>query len=347
MNAFGETLRSFVAIALGLALGACGTTGARAPVAERSSAEPPKAAARPSPKAVPVKGGESDWRPATYTVKKGDTLYSLALEFGHDYRELAEWNGIAEPYVIRVGQVLRLTPPGSEGAVPLKSAAPVEARPLPMPNVEAKPAAGTAPPLKTEPKAVREPYSEQALARLEKPAAPAEPPQTAKAQPAKTEIARSEPPVTTARPAADKGADKAAEDGAGDEAADPDRVEWIWPASGKIIASFGDGNGNKGLDIAGSLGQPVVAAAAGRVVHTGTTLRGYGKLIIIKHNKSYFSVYAHNSQILVKEGQNVVRGQKIAEMGDTDADRVKLHFEIRRLGKPVDPLKHLPNDRTS
>ncbi|MGH8716981.1 MAG: peptidoglycan DD-metalloendopeptidase family protein, partial [Burkholderiales bacterium] len=103
----------------------------------------------------------------------------------------------------------------------------------------------------------------------------------------------------------------------------------------------------KGVDIAGSIGQPVYASAPGKVVYSGSGLRGYGKLIIIKHNDTYLSAYAHNSEILVKEGQAVVKGQKIGEMGNSDADQVKLHFEIRRLGKPVDPLKYLPTDKTS
>jgi lipoprotein NlpD len=123
---------------------------------------------------------------------------------------------------------------------------------------------------------------------------------------------------------------------------DDDKIEWVWPASGKVIAGFSDSANLKGIDIAGKAGQPVVASAAGRVVYAGTGLRGYGKLIIVKHNGTYLSAYAHNRDILVKEGQQVGKGQKISEMGDTDADQVKLHFEIRRLGKPVDPAKYLP-----
>jgi len=123
---------------------------------------------------------------------------------------------------------------------------------------------------------------------------------------------------------------------------DDNKIEWVWPASGKVIAGFSDSANLKGIDIAGKSGQPVVASAAGRVVYAGTGLRGYGKLIIVKHNSTYLSAYAHNRDILVKEGQQVGKGQKISEMGDTDADQVKLHFEIRRLGKPVDPAKYLP-----
>ena len=123
---------------------------------------------------------------------------------------------------------------------------------------------------------------------------------------------------------------------------DDDRLDWTWPAKGKLVGAFSETANLKGIDIAGTAGEPVVASAPGKVVYAGTGLRGYGKLIIIKHNGIYLSAYAHNREILVKEGQQVARGQKIAEMGNTDADQVKLHFEIRRLGKPMDPLKFLP-----
>ncbi|MDP1996469.1 MAG: peptidoglycan DD-metalloendopeptidase family protein, partial [Gallionella sp.] len=118
-------------------------------------------------------------------------------------------------------------------------------------------------------------------------------------------------------------------------------LEWSMPAKGKLIGEFSESANRKGIDIAGQLGQPVTASAPGKVVYSGSGLRGYGKLVIIKHNKTYLSAYAHNDQVLVKEGQNVTRGQKIAEMGNTDADQVKLHFEVRRFGKPVDPAKYL------
>lgn len=116
---------------------------------------------------------------------------------------------------------------------------------------------------------------------------------------------------------------------------------FIWPASGAVLAGF-DESRNKGLDIAGKAGDPVAAAADGRVVYAGAGLRGYGNLIILKHNDTYLTAYAHNQKLLVKEDQNVKKGQKIAEMGSTDADRVKLHFEVRRQGKPVDPSRYLP-----
>ena len=117
---------------------------------------------------------------------------------------------------------------------------------------------------------------------------------------------------------------------------------WIWPASGTLIAGFDEAK-NKGYDIAGKAGDPVLAAADGRVVYAGAGLRGYGNLIILKHNNTYLTAYAHNQTLLVKEDQSVQKGQKIAEMGNSDADRVKLHFEIRRQGKPVDPSRYLPS----
>ena len=122
-----------------------------------------------------------------------------------------------------------------------------------------------------------------------------------------------------------------------------ENIEWAWPHNGKVIGTFNESS-NKGLDIAGNIGQPVLAAAAGKVIYSGSDLRGYGKLVIVKHNALYLSVYAHNSTILVKEGQLVSRGQKIAELGNTESSSAKLHFEIRRQGKSVDPKQYLPNN---
>jgi lipoprotein NlpD len=136
---------------------------------------------------------------------------------------------------------------------------------------------------------------------------------------------------TTAPAAAAAAAGAAAEDG----------TSFIWPASGSLIAGFDEAR-NKGLDIGGKSGDAVVAAADGRVVYAGAGLRGYGNLVILKHSNTFLTAYAHNRALLVKEDQTVRRGQKIAEMGNTDSDRVKLHFEIRRQGKPVDPARYLP-----
>ena len=140
----------------------------------------------------------------------------------------------------------------------------------------------------------------------------------------------------SAASAAQAAAPLAARTGAADE-----DMGWIWPAEGKVLTGF-DESKNKGVDIAGKAGDPVLAAADGRVVYAGGDLRGYGNLIIIKHSNSYLTAYAHNQKLLVKEDQSVKKGQKIAEMGSTDADRVKLHFELRKQDKPVDPVKYLP-----
>ena len=123
----------------------------------------------------------------------------------------------------------------------------------------------------------------------------------------------------------------------GDEA-----VAWMWPSNGSVLAGFDESKNNKGLDIGGNAGDAVLAAAEGKVVYAGSGLRGYGNLVILKHNNTYLTAYAHNQTLLVKEDQTVKRGQKIAEMGSSDADRVKLHFEVRKQGKPVDPSKYLP-----
>lgn len=267
-----------------------------------------------------------------YTVKRGDTLYSIALEQGADYRQLAQWNRLDDPTKIRVGQVLRLAPPESEpkpqvqvGAA--RGAGAVEARPL-DPAAAPGPQAQTDRGMKTAPKALRLPYSEQNVALLSqgetlaavKPApAPVVPPAIAP------------PPIASEpKPEPPKPADR-----------DPEAIDFIWPVKGRVLAGFAEPN-SKGVDIGGKIGDPVVAAAQGRVMYTGTGIRGYGKLIVIKHDNGFNSVYAHNREILVKEGQQVVRGQKIAELGDTDADTPKLHFEIRKSGRPVDPMRYLP-----
>jgi len=291
-------IRPLLFAALAMLFAGCVATRP-APVAERLPPQQAKPPAKPALRSAPLPERP---RPDFYSVRSGDTLYSIALEFGLDYRELAAWNGI-EPSRIRVGQQLRLSPPRGVVASPLRApAGSIEAQPL---GSERGTVAGGA---KTEPRGVRVPYSDQAYAQMSG---------------AKPEPAVAPKPATQERPQGD------------------DEIGWIWPVSGKIVNPFNDAS-NKGIGIAGKMGQPVVAAGSGRVIFSGTGIRGLGKLIVIKHNEKYLSVYAHNRELLVKEGQSVARGQKIAEMGDSDADRVKLHFEIRLLGKPVDPAGLLP-----
>lgn len=312
-----------LAAALAAILGGCGG-GRIAPVIERAPS-PMGSDAATEPAAGRVAAATGETRPETYVVKRGDTLYGIALDHGLEYREIAEWNRLENVNVIRIGQVLRLRPPAEAAVIaaepvaqarPVQGAGSVEVKPL-----ESKPAAAAT--LKTEPIARKLPYSEENLALLARP--PAKPPAPAAAPASKPE----------ARPAAPSPAPQS------DGPADDEKVDWAWPAAGRLIAGFSDPS-NKGLDIAGRAGDPVTASAAGRVVYSGSGLRGYGKLIIVKHNNTYLSAYAHNRELLVKEGQSVFKGQRIAELGDTDADRPKLHFEIRRLGKPIDPAKLLP-----
>ncbi len=334
-------------------------TQRRAPVEDRALRPPPPAAAPAPGVAAPADGGP------TYVVKRGDTLFQIALDTGLDYRELAAWNNIDNVNLIRAGQVLRLTAPGTPAAAatgtgvvtaPLRTTPPVvESHPGTAPGVAAAtPAtavAGVPPPvaattsrntesLKVQPKAFKEAYSEQALADAARsPPVAASETTVAAAAPTLTAPAAGTSAVAPT-PGAAAPAKVEAPPAVGD--ADDDKLDWVWPAKGKIVGTFSETANLKGIDIAGTAGQPVVASAGGTVVYAGTGLRGYGKLIIVKHNKTYLSAYAHNREILVKEGEKVNKGQKIAEMGNTDASEVKLHFEIRRMGKPMDPVRYLP-----
>ncbi len=263
-------------------------------------------------------------------------MFSIALDHGLDYKELAAWNNLGDPGRIRPGQQLRLKPPAGAGEAPVTvrpiiGSGRVETRPLgarPLPGAgPAGASPGTPEAVKSEPIARKLPYTAENVALLQRGEAQRVP------APALAPAAVPVAPVTAPK---QEPAEQAA--GAVD---DEDRVDWGWPAQGRIVAGFSEAS-NKGLDIAGKMGDPVIASAPGRVVYSGSGLRGYGKLVIIKHNKTYLSAYAHNKDILVKEGQSVVKGQKIAEVGNTDSDTPKLHFEIRKLGKPVDPAKYLP-----
>jgi len=328
-----------VALSVALIAG-CGSEPVQAPV---SDGRPPAAAP-----AAPV-AAESATAPAPatsvpaghYMVKRGDTLYSIALENGADYRDVARWNGLDDPTKIAVGQVLRVAPPevaggaGSTAATAgvqvgaARGAGALQSRPLDGAAVsrQGQGDGGT----KVDPKALRLPYSEENVAMLAKGGTAAVAAASVARPAAATPAApppKPEPPKTAA------------------VAREPGAMDFIWPAKGGLLAKFSEPS-SKGLDIGGKSGDPVVAAAAGQVLYTGTGIRGFGKLIVIRHENGFSSVYAHNREILVKEGQSVTQGQKIAELGDSDADRPKLHFEIRKSGKPVDPMRYLPGDRPS
>ncbi len=293
-----------VAAAAGLQA-ACASR-APAPVTERSGASGKPSAQTSTPSATLARQGEF------HIVKRGETLYSIALEHGQSYRDVAAWNNIDNPNVIRVGQQLRIAPPEGVAVVkPIAGPAPVETHALTLAG-----AGGSQPgndSRKHEPKGGKQPYTEQAMAAAQKQ-------EEFHAQPVVVQ------PKAETRPA---------EPNAGNEG------NWAWPSSGKVIAAYVEGS-SKGIDIEGTVGDQVLAAEAGKVTYAGSGIRGYGNLLIVQHANNLSSVYAHNSRLLVKEGQAVTRGQKIAELGNSDTEQAKLHFEIRRQGKPLDPLKYLP-----
>lgn len=305
-RAFAKPGLAFVLAAL-LLLAGC-ASNSPAPVAERGGQPTSTSPAPVAPK-------------DTYTVKSGDTVRSIAREHNMDFRELIAMNNIESPDRITPGRVLKIKPPADQSSV--ASTAPVTsdvvvARPIGNdPVVEKRPLGANTDTLKREPKAGKEAYSDQALAQAQNQGQP-------KAVVAPTPNADVKPETKPA-----------------DSASPGEELGWIWPTGGKVITQFSEG-GNKGIDIAGKMGDQVVAVGDGRVTNANNALRGYGYLIVIKHSGNYITVYAHNSKLLVKDGQTVTKGQKIAEMGNTDADQVKLHFEVRQQGKPVDPLQYLP-----
>jgi lipoprotein NlpD len=198
-----------------------------------------------------------------HTVRKGETLYSIAWQYGHDYRTVAKWNDVPRSYTIYPGQKLRVRPPGSPGVADASST-------------------------------------------------------STKSTSRKSRTSR-------------KGKSYA------------NSPKWRWPTQGEVVSRFVAGDPTRqGIDISGKRGQAVIAAASGKVVYSGNGLRGYGNLVIIQHNETYFSAYAHTQKVRVKEKDKVKSGQRIADMGNSGTDRVMLHFEIRRNGKPSNPLKYLP-----
>ncbi len=296
----------------------------------------------PQATVVSTSNKADDWRPGTYTVKKGDTLYSIGLEYGYDYREIAAANNIYDPYTIKIGQTLNFSSLNKETPSSVKPTAyenenGVIISPIDVDTTTVQQALGAAPstatiPRLVAPKAVREPYSKEAFNRVEAP----EPP-------TKVTIAITETSTVTQTTETQQAALNPPSENVQDKMASAivEGIRWSWPTQGKVSAIFNAAN-NKGIDIVGQEGQAITASADGKVIYTGSDLRGYGKLVIIKHSNTLLSVYAHNSKINIKEGQIVKAGQKIAEMGSTDTDKTKLHFEIRQKGQSVDPALFLP-----
>lgn len=311
---------------------------------------------------VPV---EEQWNPLDYTVKPGDTLYSISWRYELDYQELARWNDIGPPYAIYPGQRLRMSADDAGGsyghdvvdvatddsaeAMPATVEAielPSEAEPVPVerdirPDAVVVRAGDTlyslARDYQIEPaqlarwNALKPPYALRVGQKLTlRPPGFAQaykPPAPVVVRPVEKPAVR---PVT--RPVTKAGTASVA----------PAVFAWRWPVKGKVVKTFNaNDTARKGIGIAGKIGQPVLAAAPGKVVYSGNGLISYGNLIIIKHSDEFLSAYAHNQDLLVKEGDDVSAGQTIANMGKEEG-QVRLHFEIRRHGKPVNPLKYLP-----
>lgn len=260
-----------------------------------------------------------------HVVQHGDTLYGIARRYGIDSYQLAQMNGITDPGQLRIGQELLLSVSDrheASGDISVSNEPRIFAVTSPddqvfntvAPGVTYAPSAT----LKTEPKGVMLPYSEAAREQL-----------------ASSRTGQPYEKVTISNPGVDNRDTKKP---VGSKKIGG--IDWIWPTDGRIQDNFSEKS--RGVGIAGGANQSVHASASGTVVYSGSGLRGYGNLVIIKHDDTYLSAYGHNSRVLVQEGDRVVRGQKIAEMGQTDNGSTKLHFEIRKQGQPVNPLEFLP-----
>lgn len=257
---------------------------------------------------------------STYTVKRGDTLFYIAWITGNDFRDLAERNNVAAPYGLNVGQTLQV---GNATGAPLTPGNTVSAADVTAQNNSVTPAQKSSTVVASQPTITySEDSGEQSANKMlpnNKGSA------TVVTAPVTAPVVSSTVPVASSQTSSSP------------------ISSWRWPTEGKVIENFASSEGgNKGVDIAGSKGQAIIATADGRVVYAGNALRGYGNLIIIKHNDDYLSAYAHNDTMLVREQQEVKAGQKIATMGSTGTSSTRLHFEIRYKGKSVNPLQYLP-----
>ena len=307
MKAFAARLIALVAVAALLA----GCSHSRVVKREGSTPAPQRSAAA----RAPVRSGD-------YVVRGGDTLYGIAFRHGLDYREVARWNRIPAPYTIYPGQRLRLSEERAASRPRNTSRGSVTGMPTPAPSPVPAPTPVTRP---------------GAAAVATGPAGPAPvtplPPET---RPANV-------PAPVASPAVPASSTPVVVPGAPVVPAAVSAAGWRWPTQGQLIGRFAAGDPKRqGIDIAGTAGQPVVAAADGVVVYSGAGLVGYGELIIVKHSDEWLSAYAHARKRLVTEGTAVRAGEAIAELGRTGTSRDMLHFEVRRNGKPVDPLTVLP-----
>lgn len=322
-----------------LLLAACGTMRSSVVVEPaddgyRSSASGSEAL----PARTPVPGG-------SYVVAKGDTLYSIAFRKGVDFRDLAQWNGVAAPYTIWPGQRLTLSPghaatsqPAASSQAIASTTMPSDRSSTPMRSTTASPSAPSAgapvfEPVASDSHAIATVPVEppKVMAPLPRTAVPAASTTTPVVPVAGVPVPVKAPPPPAAPATLPPGPSRAVSG-----------VKWGWPADGTLASRFRSADAIPGIEIAGKPGSSIRAAADGVVVYSGNGLVGYGELVIIKHNDSFLSAYGHNSKRLVKEGQRVSAGQVIAEMGSTGASRTELEFQIRKDGNPVDPMEYLP-----
>ncbi|MBV7297759.1 murein hydrolase activator NlpD [Enterovibrio paralichthyis] len=270
------------------------------------------------------------YRGSFYEVQKGDTLYYIAYITDRDVNDIIDANKLSKPYTIYPGQKLNLwrekyVPPsyGKKGK-PEAAVVVAAASTAPVVVAASKPVAVSGSSAKTA-------KDNQKYVSQNKSGSTSQIKKNVEQQKVK-EYSRA---VTKSKPPVDKPINKSSDT--------PAKINWQWPSSGRVISGFSSSElGNKGIDIAGKRGQQINASADGKVVYAGNALRGYGNLIIIKHNDDYLSAYAHNDRIFVSERQSVKKGQKIASMGSSGTNSVRLHFEIRYKGKSVNPLRYLP-----
>ena len=326
MKQFFSLMRLTWLVGLIVLMHGCAEMPANAPIDDRTATrEKPKTTNPPKQAAAPATvAPEPADPPGFYTVRKGDTLGKIARQFTRSVRDLTDWNRLSDPNDIRVGQQLRIIPPEDNRVASVPTDTGMEMRALDTAgnNTNANPANASPPPnpsnvsnasparaaggTKNGPLGRKVAYSDQAWAEMQ----------------------RGEPARSLADPR------RPAEPGP------PALGRFIWPTDGKVIRTFEASR--KGIDIAGQPGQPIVSVGEGTVLYANN-MRGFGNLVIIDHRDGLVSAYGHNKAILVKEGQTVAKGQRIAEMGDVDAESVRLHFEIRQLGKAVDPMGYLPS----
>ncbi|NAZ70567.1 murein hydrolase activator NlpD [Vibrio toranzoniae] len=262
------------------------------------------------------------YRGSYYEVKKGDTLYFIAYVTNKDVNDLVSYNKLSAPYTIHPGQKLKLWRPSYSAPAYGKSTVAVAVVAAPVAASTTSSAASTP---KTIPKPSKnsKSFPAQTTTKVVKKDSPKKVEQSKSKEYVGSKGKQNVTPTT--KPTSDKVS------------------KWLWPTKGRVIKNFSVGEqGNKGIDIAGQRGQPIVSTAGGTVVYSGNALRGYGNLVIVKHNDNYLSAYAHNDRLLVSEGQSVKPGQKIATMGSSGASSVRLHFEIRYQGKSVNPKRYLP-----